>query len=110
MEMASRSVASGAAAELRPHVARDLLAGPAHQSHIVQFYENVGFLADVVAQFLVAGVAAGEPAVVVARPEHRAAFVERLRALGCDVDERVRSGGLLLLDADEMLARIVVDG
>ena len=56
-----------------------LLTGHSADNHVVQFYDNEEFLASVVGGFLAAGLAAGEPAVVIATPAHREAFVEVLR-------------------------------
>jgi signal transduction histidine kinase len=100
----------GAVARRAPHVARELLAGPVQHSHIVQFYADGAFLADVVAQFVAPGLEAGGAAVVVMRAAHRDAVIERLRARSCDVDAHVRTGALALFDAAETLDRICVDG
>lgn len=95
---------------LRPSVARALLRRPTCASHLVQLYEDAGFLADVVAEFVDAGFAAGEPALVVARAAHRERIVERLRARGSDVDAHVAAGRLRLLDAAETMTAIAPAG
>ena len=53
--------------------------------HAVQFYEQEDFLADRVADFLAAGIRAGEPCVVIATPEHNALFADRLQSVGANV-------------------------
>jgi len=51
-------------------------AGPA--GHAVQVYRDVSELADSVAKYLAVGFDLGEPAVMIATPEHWACFGERL--------------------------------
>src|ERR1043165_6721384 len=60
-----------------------------HHHHAVQFYEDEQFLVERVAEFLAAGVRDGEPCIVIATPEHNAAFAAGLRSLGVNAD-RVR--------------------
>lgn len=60
--------------------------GSAPSAHGVQLYRDTGELADSVAAYLAAGFDAGEPAVVVATPEHRDAFAERLGETGWGPD------------------------
>src|SRR3989440_8281843 len=67
------------------------LAKPAVGDHIVQFYEDDGFLFDAVAHFAGAGLAAGEPVLIVATQPHRLAFAQLLQRNGCRVEEAVRS-------------------
>ena len=57
--------------------------------------------------YLAAGFEAGEPAVVVARPENVVLFREGLAALGWD--EQKRDGLLVVADAEETLASILRD-
>ena len=78
--------------------------------HSVQFYENEDYLSDLVSTFLCAGFAAGEPAVVVARESRRRAFCARLTTAGVDVERACRSGQLTLLDAQQTLGELLVDG
>ncbi len=76
---------------------------PGGGAHIVQFYECPEALCDAAADFLAAGSVAGEPLLVIATEPHRRALGDRLRARGVgDVD-------LTLIDANEMLARFMVD-
>jgi signal transduction histidine kinase len=76
--------------------------------HAVQFYENDDFLYRAVADFLAAGLAAGESAVVIATEAHRQGFAAQFAIRGIDADERARAGQLVLLDARETLARFMV--
>ncbi|HEY2748682.1 MAG TPA: ATP-binding protein [Polyangia bacterium] len=79
-------------------------------AHAVQFYENDLFLAHAVAKFLADGLSRAEPALVVATEPHRAAFASALAEMGIDVDAATASGQLLMLDAAETLAQLMVDG
>src|SRR5687767_1237227 len=90
-------VATEAGGDVEPAV----LAG---RPHSVQFYETDAFLGDAVAEFLAQGFRADEPAVVIASEPHRRMFVERLDALGIDVDRLLASGRLVLFDAHDTLA------
>jgi PAS domain S-box-containing protein len=81
------------------------LAGP---SHIVQFCEEDDFLCDLVADYLAAGIDAGEPAVVFATEQHRDVLRGSLRARGIDVDRACAGEQLWLIDAREALARFMV--
>src|SRR4051812_21008687 len=85
---------------------RDHVAGPAIDEHLVQFYDSEPFLCDAVARFLALGIAAGEPLVVVATEEHRAAFLRRLADEGLDVGVAQGTGRLVLLDARETLGAL----
>ena len=76
-------------------------------AHAVQFYENQAYLATVVSEFLLDGLKAQQPVIVLATPEHRRGFSGRLRELGIDVRAAERSRQLLLLDARDMLARFM---
>ena len=80
------------------------------QPHAVRFYENDKSLAQIVAQFLNDGLAAGDPALVVATPAHRGAILRALVAKSLDVVQLQRSHDLILLDAEETLARFMTNG
>ncbi|NVB81624.1 MAG: GAF domain-containing protein [Kofleriaceae bacterium] len=90
-----------------PAQRRELLDHPSH-SHIVQFYEADGQLIGAVSQYLLAGLDAGEPLVIIATAEHRAAFSAALAARGFDVDVLSRAGRLTMLDARETLSLFMV--
>ena len=77
-------------------------AGDEHQ-HIVQLYDTDAALAAGVASFLLEGLAAGEPAVVIATLAHREALAAALAAGGVDVPGETAAGRLRMLDASETL-------
>jgi signal transduction histidine kinase len=79
-------------------------------SHIVRYYENEAALVAEVSQFVAAGLATGEPAVVIATPTHRDGLERRLEAQRVNVAEARRAGRYVPLDAAETLARITTDG
>ena len=85
-----------------------LLGRPLPGDHVVRFYEDEGFLLDAVAHFTAAGLATGEPVLLVATDAHRVAFLDRLRRNQCNVDAAIASGQLVLLDAQQTLLRFMV--
>ncbi len=89
--------------------ARELVSHP-DRSHLVQFYDSDQALSDRVTAFLLAGVAASEPLLVIATPEHCEAFKTALRSKLFDVDRALAVGQLTMLDAGETLATFMVDG
>jgi hypothetical protein len=78
--------------------------------HAVRFYENHDSLCSTVSEFISEGFEAGQPAVVIARPAHRAGILDGLRQRGFSVDALEAAGDLLVLDARETLATFMVDG
>ena len=72
--------------------------------HYVQFYEDEGYLYEVVADFLKTGVQAREPAIVIATESHRAGFWRALKARDVDVERESAEGHLTLLDAGATLS------
>jgi PAS domain S-box-containing protein len=77
-------------------------------AHAVQFYEDQAYLATVVSEFLLDGLKARQPVIVVATPAHRREFSRRLRELGVDVPAAERSRQLVLLDARRTLAKFMI--
>ena len=78
--------------------------------HAVQFYNDPGSLSRIVAGFLTEGLATGDPAVVIATPEHRVLIEGELGARSLDVDALKRRGDLVVLDARDTLNAFMVDG
>src|SRR3954470_21077307 len=81
---------------------------PLHD-HAVKFYGHETELFSTVGWFLSEGLAAGQPAIVVATSEHRAAIERTLAEHLIDVSAARRLGDLVILDADETLATFMVD-
>lgn len=78
--------------------------GPALHDHAVQFYKSHGFLANVVAEYVAEGLAAGVPAIIIATAGHRRAVSGRLSRMGVDVRDARRREQLTMLDARETLS------
>src|SRR5919106_811770 len=69
--------------------------------HIVQLYQDEQFLTEAVVDYIGTGLQRGEAAIVIATPQHRAGFLERLEP---------KEGQLRLLDAEEILERFMTNG
>jgi hypothetical protein len=79
--------------------------------HLLQFYKaDEPLLNRNVGQFLWEGLLRGEGLLVVAAQERRDSVASHLRRLGVDIPLVVREGQLMLLDAQEMLDRFMVNG
>lgn len=78
--------------------------------HAVRFYDTPQSLCRMVAEFLGEGLIVGQPALVVATPEHGAGIIAELRARHFDTDKMQAAGDLLVLDARELLATFMEDG
>ncbi len=85
-------------------------ATPGGQYHAVQFYGTDDRLFSTASAFLAEGLIVGQPAMIIASATHREGMLEHLNARLIHVDQARRSGDLLVLDADEMLALFMVDG
>ena len=85
-------------------------AAPSGHFHAVRFYDTPESLCRIVAEFLGEGLVTGQPALVIATPEHGAGIVAELRARHFDTDEMQASGDLLVLDAREVMSTFMEDG
>src|ERR1043165_2350634 len=72
--------------------------------HDVQFYESEDFLYSSVGNFLLEGLRAGQPLVVIATEAHRRGFLERLRPVYLDIEDRLSGSDIVWLDARETLS------
>lgn len=88
---------------------RDLLAGAAPRDHIVQLYQDEGFLNRAVCRFAAAALAHGEGVILVPTITHWNALRPRLEADGVDVETAQNRGQLTVVDADELLPRFMRD-
>ena len=80
-----------------------------HTHHAVQFYGDDAELVETVATFLSEGLVVGQPAIVIATPEHRIAIELALAKHFIDVGAARRLGDLVMLDVDETLGAFMVD-
>ncbi len=78
--------------------------------HAVRFYESEARLCRIVAGFLGEGLAFGQPALVMATPEHAQGIIAELRAREIDIKARQASGDLVILDAREVLDSFMMAG
>jgi hypothetical protein len=88
---------------------KDWQAAAAHD-HFVQFYRTDDYLIECLAAYLAKGIWAGDKAIVLATAEHRIALEKRLRMKNVDVAAVTVSGQYLALDAQEVLAKFMVQG
>lgn len=75
------------------------------REHIVRLYEDDQSLCHTVADFLVDGLAHGEPCVVIATRGHLAGIVEELSRRGHDCEALEKNGRLVKVDARETANR-----
>jgi len=83
---------------------------PDPHRHRVQFCAGDQPLINDVSGYLAAGIANGDGLLVIATPEHNAAFAQALRELSADVDPALHHRQLLFADASQTLKRFLVDG
>jgi len=78
--------------------------------HEIFFYDQDSELIAVVAEYVGAGMAAGEPIIVIATAAHRAAIEMAISHAGVDVSLARATGGYVALDAAETLDSFMVHG
>jgi hypothetical protein len=84
-------------------------AEPRH--HLVQFYRsNESALAENITRYFAEGLRRGEGCVAVAAAGRREALMTELQRRGADLPAALRQGRFIALDAQETLARFMVDG
>lgn len=83
------------------------LQTPPVSGHAVQIYSTLDELSASVSAYLGAGFGAGQPAILVATPEHRAAFAKRLRTMGWDARVLEADRMLTVLDAEQTLETLM---
>lgn len=88
----------------------DLLTNAGPRDHIVQLYQDQGFLNRAVCRFAAAALANGEGVILVPTLNHWNAFRPRLEAEGVDLDAVQRRGQLTVVDADQLLPQFLRDG
>lgn len=77
--------------------------------HAVQFYGTDHSLFTTVARFLAEGLVCGQPAIVIATRSHARAIVQYLGTRMIDCDRAIRTGDLLMLDAEATLDLFLID-
>jgi DcmR-like sensory protein len=76
--------------------------------HVVLFYRDEQELAERVSEYLLPAAAGSGAAVVIATPDHRRSFEERLAGAGVDVAAATARGAYLALDANETMRGFMV--
>jgi len=76
----------------------------------VQIYQDEHFLNETVAAYIGTGLRRGEATIIIATPSHRAAFTQQLEDQGLSPRDALERGQLVLLDAEETLARFTRGG
>lgn len=85
--------------------------GQAHVSqHIVQFYETDSFLVEAICDFVDIGLSMGDACIIIATEAHCTSLEERLQEKGVDLFLPRLRGEYMLVDANEILAKLMVDG
>ncbi len=81
------------------------------RQHLVQVYEDEGTFLDSLEGFVMTGLKAGEAVILIAIPEHLKSLEERIfESQGIDLRSKAFKGRYFWLDADETLAKFLVDG
>jgi hypothetical protein len=78
--------------------------------HAVQFYGNDAELFKTIGTFLTEGLVAGQPAIVIATPDHRAGILQALASNLTDVPGALHAGDLVMLDAEDTLGILIKGG
>lgn len=78
--------------------------------HAVQFYGDETELSRTIATFLIDGLVALQPAVIIATKPHTEAILDELTSRHIDVANARKIGDLVILDADETLAGFMSHG
>src|SRR3984957_17751095 len=81
---------------------------PPH-SHLVQFYENDGFLIDSLTRWFADGLSAGDSCIYVGTEAHRVSLDQHLSARGVDLDKLSRQGRFICRDASQTLSTFMVE-
>ncbi len=77
--------------------------------HLVKFFEDERNLFATVAGFIGDGLAAGQPALVIARPWHRQGILEQLGRHVSHAGSAAPLGDLMMIDAEATLSRFMAD-
>jgi len=74
--------------------------------HVVHFYEPQAFPSRQIAEYLFAGIVAGDSSLIIATPEHTQALFDSLLLCGADAELLIHDGLLTALDATATLAAL----
>lgn len=88
----------------------EMRTGVVPHDHVVQFFSHDDELVESAGRFLVDGLLGGDAVIVVAAPEHVAAFEAAINSAGIDVGLARDTGMLVIADAAEVLSANMIDG
>src|SRR5580700_929689 len=77
--------------------------------HFVQFYEDDAFLVKSVGAYIGEGIKNGDGCIVIATKSHRIELERQFKAREIDLDSALSAGQLVFLDAEETLAKFMLD-
>lgn len=83
---------------------------PSPCSHSVQFYEDQSIFLNQLCEFVGSALGCGGACIVIATGDHRRGLAERLEQRVIDIDHAARHNRFIALDAEETLARFMVEG
>jgi PAS domain S-box-containing protein len=78
-------------------------------SHLVQFYENDGFLIDSLTRWFADGLSAGDSCVYVGTEAHRVRLEKNLSDQGVDLDKLLKEGRFVSGDASQVLSTFMLN-
>lgn len=78
--------------------------------HLVPIYQDDGVFLDSLEGFIAGGLLSGDGVVVIATPPHLSLLETRLAARGIDVAGAAQQDQYLALDAEDALAKFMVNG
>jgi PAS domain S-box-containing protein len=81
----------------------------APHSHLVQFYEDDGFLIDSLTRWFADGLRAGDSCIYVGTEAHRVSLEKHLSARGVDLDRLFGEGRFICRDASQTLSTFMVE-
>jgi hypothetical protein len=77
--------------------------------HVVQIYENDENFLDLLLGFVSGGLMAEECTIVIGTQVHLTSLNDKLRAQGFDIDQIIKQGYYVPMDAEEALAKFMVN-
>ena len=83
-----------------------VVKGTVRSEHVIQLFDSSESLAESVSAFLAPAYEAGDNLLIVAKPRHWDAIALGLKALGCEVDEGLRTERIIVLNAAATLRAI----
>jgi DNA-binding NarL/FixJ family response regulator len=89
---------------------RDISGPKTSSHHEVQFYSDDTILVDGFTHFIATALKAGNAAIAMVTKSHRDSLLQKLKAECVDVDDAIRRGACIVLDAADALSSIMVDG